>query len=1020
MRTDQPRDPSGERPTTVTLSFDRKDFDLEATPLGVVVRLKDLASGGSPGHPALPVTRVRIAVPAGTWPTGLTIEGEKWTRVTRTPALVAPAQYARPAAPKPPRHVHCDADCSCRQVDHAPIDTGFPPPPVVPPDPDAYLAAATDPPPIARAVGVETLGDVRIAVIELAPVRLTRKATLELCTTVTVTVDYSEKPATGDRDAAVKEFRERFGDNFNEERVQLQPEPVVVTQAESTRLRDIARSVVINADTIGEIDIHWPGFELPSEYLIITDDAVWDNATIMRGAARPGIVQQFERLAQAKRARGITARVVTVSEIVNGRWGDFRTGSRDLAEVIRRFLKAKRTDWGVSWLLVGGDVSIVPARQAAGGILGGVSVGTNAKPDNGQSRWTGSHLRIHAQNLGDWWGASTENRLVRVSDGTLIPYDAAGTSGSASPGWYFTTGDDYATRSATPTEWVRAEGPRALLETDLQFLYAWNTIPTDFYYASLASWILGTRQFDLGPFTFTLPWIYVPEHDWDAAGNGIYGQNHLDGRDIDGVVLHTDLSVGRAPVEDATQATTFVDKTLAYERAGSSWGLFADRDWPRRMVLVSSDWGGRTFLWPTSAAVPGDNQFITQTAQSRALLKLENAPGDFSFDLIARVTETDRRELPFKTNPSSSVRGWYYATSATDATPRAIRIPLWFTTITLPLTSPWIVVHGTAEERAPQAYEFNPNSAEGSMADQERLRRQIRTEVPGIDRFSRYYEDERDLSFFARLAAPVQYLTEAGLRGGLDAAPHLVSLSGHGSQSGVAHLSTWMAQGLRNGSPGFIGYADSCLTNGFDTNDAMSEALLLNSAGGAVGYVGNTRFSWIGVGDDFQRAFFHRLASTRHLGLLNDSRLTVFGTTGYWRAYERWQIFSLNLLGDPELRVYRSAFPRLVIDDLYIARGRLRITVPLQEPVPGRPGDPGPVEGALVHLRSGDVEELLTSDAEGFVKIPRELRQASLEVTASHEDYAVAYLSRDGDEFRRGDDRPADDAPADDEPVAVA
>lgn len=999
MRTDLHRDQSDERSTTVTITFDRSELSLDPTPLGVVVRLEGLSSGGAPGHPALPVAQVRVAVPDGTWPTNLAVDGEKWARVTRTATFVAPAQYARPAVTRPTRrHVHCDEDCSCRTVDHAPIDQGFPAPPMVPPDPDAYQAAASDPPPVARAVGIETIGDVRIAVIELSPVRLTRKATLELCTSATLRVEFAKEPVTADRDAAVKEFRERFGDAFDEERMQLQPEHVVVTEAESIRLRDVARGAVINADAIGKIDVRWPLFDFPSEYLIITDDFAWDNTTIMRGAARPGIVAQFERLAQAKRARGITARVVTISQIVDGRWGDFRTGSRDLAEVIRRFLKEKRTDWGVSWLLVGGDVSIVPARQAAGGILGGVAVGTKAKPDNGQSFWTGSHLRIHAQSLGDWWGANPDNRLVRISDGTLIPYDATGTSGSASPGWYFTTADDYATRSATATEWVRVEGPRALLETALQFLYAWNTIPTDFYYASLQSWILGTREFDFGPFTFTLPWIYVPEHDWDAAGNGIYGQNHHDGTDIDGVVLRTDLSVGRAPVEDAAQATTFVDKTLAYERAGGGWGLLADRDWPRRMVLVSSDWGGRTFLWPTGGTVPGDNQFVSQTGSSRALLRLASAPGDFTWDLIARVTETDRRELPFKTDPSASVRGWYYATSATDASPSVLTIPLWFTTITFPIPSAWIVVHGTTEERSPAAYEFNPKAAEGSMDDQERLRRQIRTEVPGIDRFSRYYEDERDLSFFARLAAPVQYLTEAGLRGGLDAAPHLVSLSGHGSQSGVAHLSTWMAQGLRNGSPGFIGYADSCLTNGFDTNDAMSEALLLNGAGGAVGYVGNTRFSWIGVGDDFQRAFFHRLASTRHLGLLNDSRLTVFGTTGYWSGYDRWQIFSLNLLGDPELRVYRAAFPRLVIEAEHIGRGRLRITVPQYEPVPGQPGDPGPVEGALVHVRVGDVEHLLTTDADGWVKVPEDVRGHHIAITASRDGYADAYLERDREE----------------------
>lgn len=990
MRIDLDHDQPQENGITFRIAFDPDEVILGTTPLGVVVRLEQLSTGGRPGHPALPRGRVRVAVPQGSWPRTLTVRDEEWVSVRDAQTLVAPAQPPRPAAARVSEHLHCAEDCSCRRLDRPPIETGFPAPPVVPPDPDAYRAAAEEPVPVVRAAGIETVAGARIAVLEIAPVRMTPDAALELCVSVRVTVELAQDPPVGDRDTAVEEFRERFGDSFEEERLVLQPEPAPVTEAEAQRLRAIARGAVINPHAIGKIDVRWPDFDLPCEYLVITDDALWDNASITRGASRPGMVAQFERLAQAKRARGITARVVTIGEIVDGRWGDYRSGSRDLAEVVRRFLKAKRTDWGVSWLLVGGDVSVVPARHAAGGVLGEVTVGTNATPENGQSFWTGGHLRIHAQTLGDWWGNSAENRLVRTSDGTLIPYDSAGTSGSASPGWYFTTADDYATRSATPTEWIRAEGPQTLLEVPLQFLYAWNTIPTDFYYASLSSWILGTRTIGVGQLAFAVPWVYVPEHDWDAAGNGIYGQNHADGGDIDGVVLETDLSVGRAPVEDATQATTFVDKVLAYERAGGSWGLLADRDWPRRMVLVSSDWGGRTFLWPTTDAVPGDGRFSRQAAQSRALLKLPTAPGDFTWDLVARVSETDRRELPFKTDPSAAVRGWYYATSATDASPSELHLPLWFGNVRIPVPSPWIVVHGPAAERSPLAYEFDPRSEEGSMADQERLRRQIRAEVPGIDRFSRYYEDELDLSLFDRLAAPVAYLTESGLRGGLDAGPHLVSLSGHGSQSGVAHLSTSMAQGLRNGSPGFIAYADSCLTNGFDDDDAMSEALLLNPAGGAVGYVGNTRFSWIGVGDDFQRAFFHRLASTRHLGLLNDSRLSVFRTTGFWSGYERWQIFSLNLLGDPELRVYRAAFPRLVLDVSLLRQGRLRVTTP-QSP-PDLPGDPGPVENVLVHLRGGDDERTLRVDGEGFVEVPSELLGSALEITASHDDYAVAYL----------------------------
>jgi hypothetical protein len=374
------------------------------------------------------------------------------------------------------------------------------------------------------------------------------------------------------------------------------------------------------------------------------------------------------------------------------------------------------------------------------------------------------------------------------------------------------------------------------------------------------------------------------------------------------VVLHTDLSVGRAPVDDATQATTFVDKVLAYEslRLGS-FSLDQSR-WPSRMLLASSDWGGRSWFAPTPHTTPANGEYHHDAGAQASLLKKDGVPDSFDYELIAHVSDTDRRVLPFKVDPNPGVRGWYYATSETDHSLSQLTIPMPFgwPPIVFPMPSEWVVVHGSLTERTPAAFEHDPTSQEGSMDDQEKLRAQIRSEVPGISDFHRFYEDEIDLSFLRRIAAPVDYLTTATLTAGLNAAPHIVSLSGHGSGDGCCGGSVGLANGLTNGLPGFIGYADSCLTNEFDSNDAFSEALLKNASGGAVAYVGNTRFSWIGVGDDFQRAFFHRLTATRHLGLLNDSRVDVYGTSGAWSGYERWAIFTLNLLGDPEMQVYRG------------------------------------------------------------------------------------------------------------------
>lgn len=1026
----------------VRLLFDRDGLKTTQTPFGLVLSLKDVKSGGEPGAPALPRTQVRIAVPDGMWPHELEIVEAGWETIVKKGTFVAPAQWLRAGAPgksaargsSRPRkkqavgatgrraatssaeaaHVeHIDTadgrtdhgensdhkNCHCAECvrcrigrSNNPATEGFPAPAFTPPDPEKYAAAAASPPPPARAVRIDTIGTHHVAVIEVAPVRITREGGVEMCTSLTLAVRYSAKAPLGDQQHAVAALSEQLGRDIDPKRVVPRPSPVLTGPAQADRLRDLARDLVLNGDTIGRIDWPWPHLDLPSEYLIITDDVRWNAMAITPTTPAPGMVEQFQRLAAAKRARGITARVVTITDIVNGRYGDVRTGARDLQEVIRRFLKNVRTRWGVSWLLLGGDVSIVPIRQVAGAMQGGIDRDTKASPDDNRSFWTGSFLKMKVVNPGDWWSASSANRLVRRDTGQLIPYDASGTSSTTTSGWFFTA-SDWSTRSAMPTEYVRVNGPAGVANGDMMFLYTWNTLPTDLYYASLASWVVGFQTIDLGWFRFQLPYVYEPDHDWDALDNGIYGQHRLDGTDLDGAHLATDLCVGRAPVDTATQATTFVDKVLTYERLGGGVFSSLDRSWPTRVVLAASDWGGPTWFVPKPSVVPGDNEYHHDAGALRSLLKIPTAPATFDFELIAHVSDSDRRVLPYKSSTNTSVRGWYYARSATDLSINELVITLLWMTIRIPLPSAWIVVHGPLAERTPQVYLLDNRAQDDSMADQERLRQQILTEVPAINDFHRLYEDELDLTLAERIAAPVEYLTSPRLQSALDTSPHFMSLSGHGNSDGCCGGSTALARALRNGKPGFIGYADSCLTNMVDVSDAFSEELITNPDGGAVGYVGNTRFSWIGVGDDFQRAFFHGLTTTRHLGLLNDSRIGVYGTTGAWAGYDRWAVFTLNLLGDPELRVYRSVLPRLRLTLVDTPHLTVRVEAIVPQPRPSRPfPEPPPLQGIRIHVVAGDqVFDALTDD-NGQVRVPTELAaHGPLEVTASHPQFVTAF-----------------------------
>jgi hypothetical protein len=963
--------------TTVEMS--PQEVDVRETPFGVVVAVPGLSVSGEPGAPALPRTLVRIGVPPGTWPTELEIEEGDWVTVAQ--GVVVPISAPQAALPPkgrgkgdPHQTGHCAADCDCRddegarREDQGPLVEGFGPPTPTVPDPEAYRRAVEEPPPVATAVAVEPMPGLRAASVLLSPVRQTRDGTVRVCTTFRVSLTFSADPRITDREESAKLLSEELGREIDPERLQLLPDgPTELTRFDL----DLVRERVVNPGIVDEIPVLVR--ELPSEYLIITDDRTWDADRMQPIGERPGLVEAFEQLAALKRARGISARVVTVGEIIDGQYGDFRGGSRDVQEVIRKFLKANRHRWGVRWLLLGGDVETVPSRTVAGGCRGTIDPGASNPPADNTSFWTGGHLRMNVAGPGEWWGASVDNLLTRADSGRLIPYDAAGTSNAASPGWFFTN-STYTVRQTTPSQYVRVNGPASLLNARLQWHYHWNQLPTDFYYSSLQSWYVGTRTIEILGFRFQVPWVYEPDHDWDVRDNGVYGQCTDGGRDLDGVHLSTELSVGRIPVDNAAEARGYVAKVAAYEGLEGSIGLRVDQ-FSGSMFLASSNWGGPQRITATTDPVPPDGRYSARSDHS--LLRVGTVPDSWDFNLVAHVSDTDRRVLPRKTSTSAATRGWYYALSATDL--RLAEIDLFF--FTLRYRTPGIVVHGSQVERRPQVFQLDWNGQDGSMSDQETLRRQVDVAVPGIRSFRRAYEDEHDLAWWERWAAPVRHLTTSVLQEELERGPALVSLSGHGNGDGCCGGSVGLARSLTNGPLCFVGYADSCLTSEFDSDDAFGEALVANPDGGAIGYVGNSRFSWIGIGDDYQRAFFDRLRTTRHLGRLNDTRVAVAAANSP-SAYWRWPVFTLNLLGDPELRVRRQARRTLtfdITDDL----SRLRVT---------ELDSLAPVPGATVRMSAGRSVTELVTDADGYVSLPakdlaKRMGRGGVGIAVEHEDY---------------------------------
>ena len=188
----------------IGLHFDRNDLRLVTTPFGVVVHLEGVDAGGEPGAPALPRTRVRIAMPEPFWPHRLSIDVAEYEAVTDEPVLVVPAQRLQPGVtsdgPDQPEHRHDEhCDCCDRREWYPRVSEPFPTPEFTPPDPEKYAAAARHTRPPAVAVDIETAGRTKVTVVEITPLRLTTEGRLELCNTLELSVSYAATMPVGDR-----------------------------------------------------------------------------------------------------------------------------------------------------------------------------------------------------------------------------------------------------------------------------------------------------------------------------------------------------------------------------------------------------------------------------------------------------------------------------------------------------------------------------------------------------------------------------------------------------------------------------------------------------------------------------------------------------------------------------------------------------------------------------------------------------------------------------------------------------
>ncbi len=843
-----------------------------------VPHLPGFATTGTPGAPAVPHQMRYVALPLGGDVVKFEVIPGEAVRI-EGPFNPLPAQEPFPDVGDDPR---TGGGFSIENVQFR----------MTPPDPRYFEGQNRYPEQLARLIKIEEVGALQIAGVEVRPVQYdaaTRSFLFYPRLKYVITFDREKARRVGEERRKRKaKVGELYAENLN---TFLQSDRVTVTPG-----------------------IFVPGTVFVLEdapHLIITDNFRWPQSmprtrtgtrppTIAeRGAALDGdLVAEFQRLAAWRTSQGLHSHVITISSIVDGTYGDFTEDgyARDLQEVIRNFLKFAHAEWGTLYVVLGGDVSVVPMRHMAGSgsyHTFGVKRKNENPPPVERCHFLAGHstAKLHPE-----FTPSINEPLSTYHGGTLVPYNRE--AGPTELGWYFTTEADFNdkdedfTRRADnqPTKFIIVEGPESIIDDDFYWVRDVNFIPTDFYYASLVG-----------------PGYNAPgHHDFDDNNNGLYGQSHYDSElerhvTLDEVDFNSDVWPGRVPAESAAQVRAFINKIITYEDlqtpAAGEQGISAqvDKNYLRKVLYAAAYWGRRGLERQTDTGTPPEEGKFTHVAGTtvtkiHAKFDIELVSGNPSFRLVAK-TDTGQTVIPYDTTEDTISAGWFFTTTSsystqTDSATRFVKV-----------TGPEANIN-------PDEFFWDPVGLESSVVEKEAMRGMIDEWFNEFDDVERHYSDYFDLS----APPPVIPLTRETVREAINTGQHFLSLTGHGSWSGCCGISVNAEPDFSNTHQYFIAFADSCSTGKPDgSNDSLAEVSLLDPNGGAVAYVGNTRYSWIGTGDNYEQFFWCMLAANGRVGPAAGMRLATDGVRSIWTFYAQ------TLYGDPAMPVWNHVPGKLSV-----------------------------------------------------------------------------------------------------------
>jgi hypothetical protein len=473
-------------------------------------------------------------------------------------------------------------------------------------------------------------------------------------------------------------------------------------------------------------------------------------------------------------------------------------------------------------------------------------------------------------------------QLISPRSGRTIPHNVH--PSESSPGWRVVASSlcDM-TDAPDGSRCLEVVAPAADIEsTNIAFAMYENSIPTDLYYSSLRG-----PQYD------------TPDrHDWDLNDDEFYGTNLWD-RSADGVSYWPTVRLGRAPAGNVSEARNFVQKVIGYERYIRADG-FAGRH-----LLTADNWGGPPTARRGSEYPPPEGRSYHDSARGFAIAHFGSAPSPASDWQIVAWNRSDLwAEFSYSRDAGPGIDGWYFCSDATCTLRSEFLWPsgLFGPLVWIPLPTRFVKVESTLSAFEDSAfYFFNHRDPDGAVQEKEQVKGIFERFFTGLDERQRLYKDFYDLAPAPDLSELfTARVTEALFRG-----VNVSSLSGHGWYGGCCGLDyAEVPQMDLPGTAAGMVYVDSCYTNEFDqaAGDAVSELMVNQEYGGAAAYVGNTRYGVIGLGSSFERSFWLRMRTTRHAGALLDAK-AAYASHG---PNEQWTNFALNLMGDPEMEVWRA------------------------------------------------------------------------------------------------------------------